>query len=61
MLYGIFKGCLIEKIPGVRTGLTKYTAMTGQNIGFAFLTPTEQIIAQDQTEHDNAKSKKVIT
>lgn len=35
MLYGIFKGCLIEKIPGVRTGITKYTAMTGQNIGFA--------------------------
>lgn len=75
MLYGIFKGCLIETIPGIRTA-TEYITMTGQsavqalpwfnvsenacNAGLLFLAPAEQVIAQDQTEYDNAKSKKVV-
>lgn len=67
-----------KKIPGIRIGITKYIAMTGQseiqalpcfNIlknacnaartkGKTLLTSTEQIISQDQTEYDNAKSEK---
>lgn len=49
-------------ISGIRTEITKYTVMTGQSIvqALPFLTSTEQVITQDQTEYDNAKSKKVV-